>query len=409
MKKKFLFSLLLVVFIDSMGQGLLFPILNTLIMDPSKGILPSSTSINTRQFYYGLLIGCFFLSWFIGATYIAKTSDIIGRKKALLICLYGAFAGYALTIPAFYLNNLWLILTGRIIAGLTAGSQAVAQASMIDVSNKKDKVRNLGLVLVAFAIGMVGGPFIGGFFSDNAIFSWFNLATPFYVVLIIIIVNIVFIQAYFHDNIKCSGKFVFKVSDSIAPFIAAFKDKTIRKLSIVFFLMQISFNGFYVFLSVFLYDKYQYTTLKNSIFLAVFGGAFALSSGLLAGPISKRFDSFKTIKTCLVGQGIFQLCFIFFNNQFLPFILITGIGIMFGVGYILMLSLFSACVDESQQGWIMGITISIFTLGTGIISLAGGSLLNLNVNFLYALTGSGMFVSAIFIHVFYKKKLNNST
>ncbi|MGI9400572.1 MAG: MFS transporter, partial [Rhizobiaceae bacterium] len=91
-------SLLFVVFIDIIGQGLVFPIINTLIMEPTSGFLPASASDATRHLNYGLVIGIFFLSWFIGAPYISKLSDVIGRKPAILICLFGALAGYAITI-----------------------------------------------------------------------------------------------------------------------------------------------------------------------------------------------------------------------------------------------------------------------------------------------------------------------
>lgn len=83
------FALLAVVFVDLIGQGLVFPIINTLMMDPRQAFLPVSTPEATRHFNYGLVIGTFFLSWFLGAAYISKISDSIGRKNAIMICLAG--------------------------------------------------------------------------------------------------------------------------------------------------------------------------------------------------------------------------------------------------------------------------------------------------------------------------------
>jgi MFS family permease len=92
------FALLAVVFVDPLGQGLVFPIINTLMMDQETGFPPVSAPMATREFNYGLVIGIFFLCWFLGAAYIAKVSDAIGRKNAILICLFGALFGYILTI-----------------------------------------------------------------------------------------------------------------------------------------------------------------------------------------------------------------------------------------------------------------------------------------------------------------------
>ncbi|MEM9124932.1 MAG: MFS transporter, partial [Pseudomonadota bacterium] len=103
-------TLLFVVFVDLIGQGLVFPIINSLIMETKSGFLPNTTPEGTRHFYYGLVIGCFFLSWFLGVVYVSKVSDSIGRKNALLVCLGGALVGYALTIAALFLNSLLLLI-----------------------------------------------------------------------------------------------------------------------------------------------------------------------------------------------------------------------------------------------------------------------------------------------------------
>ena len=60
------FALLFVVFLDVMTQGLIIPILNTLVMDPAHGFLPAHTDVATRQFDFGLAMGVFFLAWFLG-------------------------------------------------------------------------------------------------------------------------------------------------------------------------------------------------------------------------------------------------------------------------------------------------------------------------------------------------------
>ena len=64
------FALLAVVFVDLIGQGLVFPIINTLMMDPQQAFLPVSTPEATRHFNYGLVIGTFFLSWSLGVVIV---------------------------------------------------------------------------------------------------------------------------------------------------------------------------------------------------------------------------------------------------------------------------------------------------------------------------------------------------
>lgn len=49
------------------------------------------------------------------------------------------------------------------------------------------------------------------------------------------------------------------------------------------------------------------------------------------------------------------------------------IVVAFAIGYPTMLAFFSASAGDDEQGWVMGITMALFTLGSGMISLAGGA------------------------------------
>ena len=68
------------LFVDVAGQGLIIPILNTLILDPGTDYLRAETPQSSRHFYYGLVIRVFYLSWFLGAVYNSKLSDSIGPQ-----------------------------------------------------------------------------------------------------------------------------------------------------------------------------------------------------------------------------------------------------------------------------------------------------------------------------------------
>src|SRR3990167_2722255 len=131
--------LFLVLFIDSMGLGLIFPILNELLIDPSNHFVAANTSTDMRNLLYGGLIGIYMLCWFFGAAFLGDLSDQIGRKKALMICLIGAFLSYLLSAFSIPLNSIALLLIARIVAGITAGSQSIAQAAIIDISSDAHK------------------------------------------------------------------------------------------------------------------------------------------------------------------------------------------------------------------------------------------------------------------------------
>lgn len=400
--RKSLLSLLLVVFIDAAGMGILFPVLNSIIMDPSVNFLNAETSLSMRYFYYGIVLAVFFIFWFLGATFVSRTSDSIGRKKALMICLYGLFLGYVLTILAIDFKSIGLLILGRIIAGATAGSQPVAQAAIVDLSIDENKTKNLGLIMFAFAFGMIFGPVIGGIFSDKTIYSGFSYALPFYIILVVIILDILLVGFCFIDQYKNHKPFKFKISEVITQFEPAIKLANVRELSIVFFIMQIAFNTFYIFIPVYLLQKYGFATFGVSTMLLITGLAMAFSNIFLVGKFARIFSNKKTVMVGILGMLVSLLMILLINSWIIPFIFAVPFMIFFGLAYTNMLALFSNSVDESMQGWVMGITVSLFTLGCAIISFIGGELMTISVNLPF-IVAAICFVIAFLLFLVFKK------
>ncbi len=364
----------MVVFIDAAGIGILFPILNTLIMNPSVDFLPSSVVISQRHFYYGLVIAIFFLCWFSGATLISKASDELGRKKALMICLIGIFIGYGLTALSIYLKSMALLILGRIIGGLTAASQPVAQAAIIDLSTTETKTKNLGLIMFAFSLGLVAGPLMGGLLSNSQICRYFTNATPFYAILIITLINIYFMR-YFTEKRQFQGHFQFNLKTIITQFIPMFQIKPVRRLSLIFFIMQFAFNTFYVFIPVFLFQRYGFNTLQNSMMMLVLGLSMALSTRFLIAIVQRFLNDKQTVACGLIVMAISIFLLLIIKNPIFSYLLAVPLMLAFGLAYTSMLALFSHSVDQTQQGWVMGITVSLFTSGAALTSILGGSIM----------------------------------
>lgn len=158
-------GLFLVLFIDGMGQGILFPILIRDLTNPESVVLTASQSMVFRNSLYGIVLGVFFFCWFIGAPILGDLSDYVGRRGALMICLWGTLIGYVFSSFAFIVHIVLLLIIGRIIDGITAGDQPIAQAAAVDVSEEKTKTKNIGYVLLFLTLGIVCGPLIGGFYQ----------------------------------------------------------------------------------------------------------------------------------------------------------------------------------------------------------------------------------------------------
>ncbi|NRB11084.1 MAG: MFS transporter [Rickettsiaceae bacterium] len=160
-------SLLLVVFVDSLGNGLAFSTLAIVLFDPS---FLSVDNISLNQYMgviYELLIGVYSFSMFFSAPIIGEISDKLGRKPALKFSMLGLTIGLVLCAFGCYQKSLLILLLGRLISGFTAGSLSVAQAAIVDLSSPENKSRYLSIILIANCLGFA----LVHFYLNKQVFS----------------------------------------------------------------------------------------------------------------------------------------------------------------------------------------------------------------------------------------------
>lgn len=383
-------ALLFVVFVDIIGQGLVFPIINSLIMEPSSTLLPADSSDTTRHFSYGLVIGIFFLAWSLGVVYISRVSDSIGRKNALLICLGGALAGYLITIVALYLSSLWLLILGRAITGFTAGNQPIAQAAMIDGStDAADRDRNMGYIITGVSFGLVGGPIIGGIFSDKSLLGGIaSVEMPFYAATLLIVIAIVLVLFFFRDMRQERATFVFRPMELFENFLQVRRHPLVMRLMPVYVCFMVANVTFYVFIDNYLTSAFEYGIIGGSAVMLVIGFALAFSSTFLVKPTQERFDKRRIIAFTMAVWLVMSLAVAVAPTALLCFPPVFLFYFCFGVAYPTMLGLFSGSVGERDQGWIMGITTAVFTIAGGVMSLVGGVLMSLDIRLPFYITAT---------------------
>ncbi len=364
-------ALFLVLFIDGLGQGILFPILADALINKSTAVLAVNATLETREFLYGLLIGVFFFCWFLGAAVLGDLSDSIGRKKSLLICLIGAAIAYFISAIAFVLNSVLILLIGRIIAGLTAGSQPIAQAAITELSDSKKLARNLGLVLLAVSSGIALGPVISSVLDDSNLISWFNFTTPMYFACILSVLNIILLICFFTETTTVFRQTKIKLSHAISIFISAFKDPSVRHLACAFFFLQMGFNLYYTYSSVYLTTVFDASGFQIGLFMGVLG--VGLGIGFIF--ITRLVETFSPKNIVLIGYAILIVNFIlilFTHQLWLLYVYVVISAMGFAVGYTFILTLFSWAASEDKQGWVMGITAALLAFGAGLVNLCIG-------------------------------------
>ncbi|KEP71060.1 MFS transporter [Thioclava dalianensis] len=173
---------LIVVFLDMVGLGLILPVLPELITQVGHIDLAHASKIG------GLMFAAFSLAQFLFAPLMGNLSDRFGRRPLLLLAVAGLGVDYL--FHAFAPSILWLFV-GRLLAGVCGASFVIASAYLADVNAPEDRARAFGLMGAAFGLGFVLGPALGGLLGElgprvpffvaaaisglNLIYGWFVL------------------------------------------------------------------------------------------------------------------------------------------------------------------------------------------------------------------------------------------
>lgn len=140
--------------IDVIGFGIIIPVIPKLIQQLEH------CTVSEAARYGGWLMVAYSVMQFVFAPILGNLSDQYGRRPILLFSLFGFGIDYLLT--GFSPSIGWLF-AGRIIAGITGASFSTASAYIADVSTPEKKAQNFGMIGVAFGLGFIIGPVLGGY------------------------------------------------------------------------------------------------------------------------------------------------------------------------------------------------------------------------------------------------------
>ena len=165
-----LFPILLVIFTNILGSGVILPILPLYAEGQFGGTILQVTLLSTA----------YFAAQFVAAPVLGRLSDQHGRRPVLMVSQMGTVVAFILFIFAGPLGRViesWglaLPITGgmlmlyvaRILDGITGGNITTAQAYVSDVTSEEDRAHGLGLLQGAFGVGFIFGPAFGGVLAN---------------------------------------------------------------------------------------------------------------------------------------------------------------------------------------------------------------------------------------------------
>jgi DHA1 family tetracycline resistance protein-like MFS transporter len=197
----FLF-ILATLMIDAIGIGIVFPIMPDLM----ERVGAASTA--EGALWGGIMMSAYAAAMFLCGPIIGSLSDAYGRKPILIAALLTLTLDYVIMAMA---QTYWLLLLGRIIAGMAGATYITATAYISDIAKPEQRGASFGMIGAAFGIGFVLGPALGGMASG------LHITAPFWIAAGLSALNVAFGLFILPESLKPENRRSFGRAD-INPF-----------------------------------------------------------------------------------------------------------------------------------------------------------------------------------------------
>lgn len=346
MRRSPLLVILITVFIDLLGYGMLVPLLPFFAQRLAGGAVAAGL---LGSVYAGLQL-------FSGPV-LGALSDRYGRRPVLLGCLLGTSAAYLLTGLADSL--LWLFLAIA-VDGITGGNLTTAYAYITDVTQPEERARGLSLVGAAFGLGLMAGPALGGLLSG------YGLSVPAFSAAGLALANVIFGYFVLPESLPSDRRTHAPAQALLNPFtqlIALARRPALRGLLAAIFVLNLAFAGLQNNFPLYSQARFNWTSTQTGVFYAFVGVCAVLIQGVVYGQVLlPRFGEKRLAGAglLLMALGLAGLALAPVDWALYPAVAVVALGS--GSSIPSLTSLVSGRLDASEQGRLMGGTQTLLSL-----------------------------------------------
>lgn len=335
------------ILIDTIGFGIIIPVLPNLIIELTHGTTSEAARIG------GWLLFAFAIMQFLCAPILGGLSDRYGRRPILLGSLFGFGLDYIFLALAPTLG--WLFI-GRIIAGVMGASFTTAGAYIADISTPEKRGQNFGIIGAAFGLGFIIGPAMGGFLGS------YGPRVPFMAAAVLSLLNFLYGIFILPESLKQENRrpFEWKRANPVGSLLNLKRYPIVLGLVASLVLIYIAAHAVQSNWSYYTIEKFHWSSAMIGSSLAAVGVLISIVQGGLIRIIIPAWGQ----KTSLyVGLGLYSIglvLFAFATEGWMMFAFLVPYCLG-GIAGPALQGIISSQVPSNEQGELQGALTSLMS------------------------------------------------
>lgn len=334
--------------IDVIGITLIIPVLPRFLGELTGDNL-SKSAIDG-----GLLLMVYALMQFLFAPIIGGLSDRFGRRPILLtsiitLAIDNLICAFAWSYP--------ILFVGRILSGVSGASHATCAAYIADISNDQTRTRNFGLIGMAFGVGFIFGPALGGFLGS------YSPRLPFYVAALLSFINFVFAWIMLPETLskRHRRRFNIKRANPFGSIVQLQKYPNVLWVAIAFFVYWLYVNVWPSSWTFVAKARYDWSESAIGLSYAIFGTGEIFVMGVLLPFLTKRWSDWRITMVGLIFS-VFALVGYTFAIQGWMVFLVYFFTMPETLGMASIRAIAAGQVPPNAQGELQGAFSSIMSI-----------------------------------------------
>lgn len=363
-----LLPLYLVIFIAFTGYSMMVTLFVPMLMN-NHGFVTDTAARSTQNIYVGILLALYPLGQLIGAPVIGSFSDRYGRKKILSVSLIVTILFYIVITYSLEIKNLWLLMAGCFLAGLSESNVAVSQSAIADASGPEDRGRLFAYLYAMVSLGYILGPLLGGQIALH-----FGFSTPFWAVVALLVLTYIWVMIGYKDSFTPDASKPIDYFKSFSNLLNVFTDLPIRRVYLVNFFIFMSAYGFWRVIQLYMVDEWNFDVGQVTFYYSYLAVVAVFANFIIFSPLSRKLGLKKTIISTAVVSGLFMIAIVIPKSEVSYWFTAGPASLIISLTVTACGAYLSTLVGPERQGRVLGNNLAIQVGAESLSALVGGFL-----------------------------------